>query len=552
MSAFEDDVTMFSLLEENEKLMKENRLLWEEVNFYRRNCHDSGIDLNPLVLLGVLPPSRPIPSYYRTAESASLQFDFLPAIASQAGLAIASNTILKSLSIRAKYFGSGESFGDIADGLAINTTLTKLNLGIRPGQTSEPIDSRLAPYVASVIDRNTTLLHLDLRSNKLDEQAMAVLGPALARNTTLVTIHLDGNPLGNGMQHLGHALSVNTHLKNIDVGMLKGNFAPLFRGLIVNPSSALKKLSCCFPDGMADEYAPLLEDLLTVNTSLQTLSFVLPADENQSTALAGGIARGLSKNTTLLTLSIDELGPSEEASLLVVDGLLANHALTSLSLGQNQSATLGRLGATLRSNTSLLALTLRPPCTRCEDLTLSSQGLMQLAAGLATNSHLTTLSLKSFHMNEEAQATLAKALLSNSTLSDLNLDGCNISSKTLVILAGVLKSTALKVLNLEFTWVDDAALIALAEAIQVNSTLQTLRMAESRADFSKDALLKFASAMEANTSITDSDFDDGTDRTAELPKRPIQMISSAIYRNRCNQKHPRTFHSSVYDWNADY
>ena len=104
---------MFSLLEENEKLMKENRLLWEEVNFYRNKpCDDFGdgfgIDLNPLVLLGVLPLSRPIPSYYRSStdtippESASLQFDFLPAIASQAGLAIASNTILRSLSISAK------------------------------------------------------------------------------------------------------------------------------------------------------------------------------------------------------------------------------------------------------------------------------------------------------------------------------------------------------------------------------------------------------------------------------------------------------------------
>ena len=94
-----------------------------------------------------------------------------------------------------------------------DTTLTELDL--------RWIGLRKAVAVAGALERNTTLMTLNLRDNGLGEAGGAAVAGALERNTTLTTLDLGSHRLGEaGGAAVAGALERNTTLTTLDLGNL--------------------------------------------------------------------------------------------------------------------------------------------------------------------------------------------------------------------------------------------------------------------------------------------------------------------------------------------
>ena len=100
----------------------------------------------------------------------------------------------------------------MGEALAVNTTLTKLNLG---GNSLGKEGGRAMGEALAV---NTTLAKLDLGYNAFGKEGGRAMGEALAVNTTLTQLHLGGNKIGTkGASAIAQALEVNKALTNLDL-----------------------------------------------------------------------------------------------------------------------------------------------------------------------------------------------------------------------------------------------------------------------------------------------------------------------------------------------
>lgn len=125
------------------------------------------------------------------------------------GQCLAKNTSMVTLNLNFSDIGD---VGDLAKGLRINTTLTKLTL------RHCPIRNPGAMALAVVLKTNHTLQHLDLEFCDITAPGSAALGEALVGNETLRTLDLKGNAIGDiGAECLARGLTRNKSLVHLDL-----------------------------------------------------------------------------------------------------------------------------------------------------------------------------------------------------------------------------------------------------------------------------------------------------------------------------------------------
>lgn len=167
------------------------------------------------------------------------------------------------------------------------------------------------------------------------------------------------------------------------------------------------------------------------------------------------LAKSLRTNTVLTTLSLINIKFGDEGAIALAEVLTENKTITSLSLKENN---------------------------------IDDKGANALAESLSLNNKLVELDLSENDIGNEGTASFIKVLKSNRTLTELNLgENCDtedessaitgLSTEAKIDLIEVIKiNSTIKVIMLSDSEVDNTTAVALADALQSNSTLIDLNV----------------------------------------------------------------------------
>jgi Ran GTPase-activating protein (RanGAP) involved in mRNA processing and transport len=101
--------------------------------------------------------------------------------------------------------------------------------------------------IAEMLVSNSTIQHLDLASNAIEDQGATAIARALATNTTLVKLELQRNGISSvGVRYMAEALKHNTTLESL--GFAFNGCGDLVRGLSIDlPALSPKKTPSTLP-----------------------------------------------------------------------------------------------------------------------------------------------------------------------------------------------------------------------------------------------------------------------------------------------------------------
>ncbi|KAF9273009.1 hypothetical protein BGZ68_001912, partial [Mortierella alpina] len=153
------------------------------------------------------------------------------------------------------------------------------------------------------VTASSSLTHLALDHNWIDDHRVQALADALWINTTLLALDLCHNPLGDDViQALAEALKINTTLTILDLGSTSsGPEVALAFSEVLKINVTLRTLAL---DGnqIHDEGARALAEALKINSTLTSLSL---QDNSIGPDGAQALSSALKTNSTLTTLDLE-------------------------------------------------------------------------------------------------------------------------------------------------------------------------------------------------------------------------------------------------------
>ncbi|ETV89742.1 hypothetical protein H257_00907 [Aphanomyces astaci] len=252
----------------------------------------------------------------------------------------------------------------------------------------------IAKLFLNIDGYTSSLVHVNLAGNALNDECARILCTALAENKTIQVLNLRRNPLGNeGNLHVARMLEINMTLQDIDIGD-----TDIGHGSLIAISGALR-------------HNTALKRINLDNPVLKTLEVVFEQEE----ALQH-VAKMLQANHTLTHVSLCKHQITDVGAQVLAERLLDNKRLTSLHLGANRIGGFGSeaLAALLLSDSRISELdltanrigddgaqafeTVLGVSTRLQVLRLGynsieDAGLARLANGVARNAHSTLCEL---------------------------------------------------------------------------------------------------------------------------------------------------------------
>jgi hypothetical protein len=206
----------------------------------------------------------------------------------------------------------------IAVALEKNTSLEKLKFMIQmSGARTYELGDKFGPALASMIEKNGSLLELSLGNCNFSDEAGVAIAAALEKNKALKKVELYncGGSTGWGAdeQHwitdktgvaLAAALEKNNTLETVSIQEMKGfgDRTGLGFAQVLEKNSALRELWCSsvkFPDETGLRMAAALEK----NASLENLLFI--CCEGLSDKTGEALLTALENNKTLKTLNVN-------------------------------------------------------------------------------------------------------------------------------------------------------------------------------------------------------------------------------------------------------
>ena len=188
-----------------------------------------------------------------------------------------------------------------------------VQLGCLKGNEGARMSEAEGRELAGALAVNTTLTKLDLYGNRLGEEGGRAMGEALAVNTTLKKLDLHGNALGEeGWRAMGEALAVNT---------------------------TLSQLNLC-RNALGEEGGRAMGESLAVNTTLTQLDL---GSNMFGPAGASAIAQALALNKTLTSLDLRFNCIGDKGVRKIAKALQVNHVLTAMRLAERQGLDVGLL-----------------------------------------------------------------------------------------------------------------------------------------------------------------------------------------------------------------
>ena len=205
------------------------------------------------------------------------------------------------------------------------------------------------------------------------------------------------------------------------------------------------------------------------------LSFSLVAtqldshDRTIGTEGANHFASYLKKNPSLQSFCLKQNDVTNEGLFAILDGLRFNTHLKELDLSSNpfDSHCAPALSHFLKHTTTLRLLSLN------DIARLGDTGIRELAQGIASNSSLKILSLKSCSIASVGGRHLSSALSHNSSIEKLYLSGnYGWGSGATDILCRVLKANSqVRTLHLSNCGIGDEGAVYMADLLRINTTL---------------------------------------------------------------------------------
>lgn len=123
---------------------------------------------------------------------------------------------------------SNVEFKYLCIGLYNNTSVSTLNLGYCG------LDDYCAIELAEVLNRNKTIMYLELTNNFITTAGAIEIAKALSKNTTLNTLSLSYNFI-NSFKEVSKYLDMNTTLTRIEInGNVRNNYSEYYYGVIFN------------------------------------------------------------------------------------------------------------------------------------------------------------------------------------------------------------------------------------------------------------------------------------------------------------------------------
>lgn len=317
----------------------------------------------------------------RKEEAAKLEKEIRAAEKALLKLAemLKSNTVLKDLDVAFNSIGS-QQLAILTEELKTNCSLTTFNIEMNHmcGCTPGEFDGTTITNLAEALAVNTTLTSLNMRWNFVQAEGISILAPSLATNTALRTLNVARNFLGDeGVSTLTKALVDNTTLTSLALGsnqitskgakavaklLKKGSplkildmsenalqapgFEVLAQALINSSVQAIDLSHCSIEDS-----PECLSELLASASPLEKLDL---SDNPIGIEMVEAATQALKSNSTLKALMLwgREDGEHEQQAQLAAELLESNPTLTSLDFGfakvsQELTDTINRL---LRAN----------------------------------------------------------------------------------------------------------------------------------------------------------------------------------------------------------
>ena len=373
------------------------------------------------------------------------------------------------------YFVSRTSIAAFSQALAVNTSLTTLNL-------------------SQAFAVNTSLITWKVSRNSIGAEGATSLSQALAVNTSLTTLNLSCNFIGAaGATSLSQPLAVNTSLTTLDLSWNSIGAAgatSLSQAFAVNTSLTTLYLS---HNSIGAEGATSLSQALAVNTSLTTLYL---SHNSIGAEGATSLSQALAVNTFLTTLYLSYNSIGAEGATSLSQAVAVNTSLTTLNLSHNSIGDEGAasLSQALALNTSLTTLDLSVNRIRPE-------GATSLSQALAVNTSLTTLNLSRNSIGAEGATSLFQALAVNISLTILDLSDNSIGAESATSLSQALGvNTSLTILDLSHNSIGAEGATSLSQALAVNTSLTTLYLSHN--PIGAEGATSLSQALAVNTSLT--------------------------------------------------
>ena len=185
----------------------------------------------------------------------------------------------------------------------------------------------------------------------------------------------------------------------------------------------------------------------------------------------------LKASHSLQSLHIDLNNLSLKSVMSIIEGLIHNKSLTDLDISNshfNMESVRHLTNFVLKdkSNCTLRFLRLQECC-------ISSEGAVELEAGLCNNTVLQYLNVSQNPIGKHVMGVmaLAKVLAGNKTLKELRLYDCNINEQGASELAAALcKNSSLKLLNLSHNHIGVKGASSISEMLRHNTSLNELQL----------------------------------------------------------------------------
>ena len=199
--------------------------------------------------------------------------------------------------------------------------------------------------------------------------------------------------------------------------------------------------------------------------------------------------------TSLRTLILYSCGITSEGAVQLSAGLAVNKSLTTLELQKNPIGDIGAasIGDAIKTNAVLDYLEIG----RCE---ITSEGAVQLSAGLAVNKSLTRLQLFGNPIGDIGAASIGDAIKTNAVLEHLHMNRCEIASEGAVQLsAGLAINKSLTKLELYENPIGDIGAASIGDVIKTNAVLKHLDIAWC--EITSQGCIHIAAALSENSTL---------------------------------------------------
>ena len=434
---------------------------------------------------------------------------------------------------------------------------------------------------------NSTLMELELSSNKITDETAKIIIKALQVNKFLQTLDISCNKISDkGLSSISDYIKINNVLCKLNLSNLKiTDEGTKTLAVAIQVNTALRELNIS-NNRITDEGAKTLALAIQVNTTLQDLNI---SNNRITDEGAKTLAVAIQVNTVLQELNISKNWISKEGVMRIVEACTKNRTLHKLVCTHNNLSKSGLAAIneyirkenavqifdaswnTLCSKGDRLAFKITFQLLNLQQKSQSHYGIQQeiwhvdkitdpkyfkelmqnslddvhinvvgavmtdyemsiFCDCLMTNSTLMELELSSNKITDETAKIIIKALQVNKFLQTLDISCNKISDKGLSSISDYIKiNNVLCKLNLSDLQISDKGAKTLAVAIQVNRALQELNISNNR--ITDEGAKTFAIAIEESKTLQELNISKNL-----VSKEGVMRIVEACTKNRTLHK----------------